>query len=500
MKRLRSTLAALLIAATVLPVSAASSDAPKVREPVVAGSFYPKDAATLSRTIDTFLNGATTQRSGQLKALICPHAGYQFSGPIAGSGFRLLRGLEFKTVILLGPSHYAVLATGSVSDANLFRTPLGDVPISAKSRTLAGIPPFALNPTCEVEAPPWTLSARSAPNGRDRADSWEHADEVEVPFLQKTLGAFELVPVIMGEVDTDKAASALERVLDDNTLIVVSSDLSHYFPYPEARRLDERCVNAICALNIAAMQSQEACGRIPIVTLLRIAKSHGWHPQLLDLRNSGDTAGDKSRVVGYAAIAFYARESGAGLSDSDRRYLLDLARRSLNAATSAGNTPAPPAENVPATLAVRKGAFVTLTKHGDLRGCIGNIMPQGPLYEAVAENTRRAALKDPRFPPVTAGEADQLSIEISVLTEPQPLAFDSPADLVGKLHPGEDGVVLRIGAGTATYLPQVWREIPDKIEFLNSLAEKAGGRLNDWCKPGTTVSIYQVESFHEASP
>jgi MEMO1 family protein len=499
MKPLRLPLAALLIAATALSVTAATSGAPKVREPVVAGSFYSKDAATLSHSIETFLDGATSQRSGQLKALICPHAGYQFSGPIAASGFRLLRGLEFQTVILLGPSHYAALDAGSVSDADLFRTPLGDVPISAKSRNLAKFPPFALNPKCEVEAPRWAEAVPSAPNGRDRADSWEHADEVEVPFLQKTLGAFELVPVIMGDVDTDKAASALERVLDDNTLIVVSSDLSHYYPYAEARRLDERCVNAICTLDIAAMQSQEACGRIPILTLLRIAKSHGWRPQLLDLRNSGDTSGDKSRVVGYAAIAFYASDSTAGLSDSDRRYLLELARRSLNAASAHATPSTPQAESVPAALAARKGVFVTLTKGGALRGCIGNIMPYRPLYEAVADNARKAALEDPRFPPVTAGEADLLSIEISVLTEPRPLTFDSAADLLGKLHPGEDGVVLRIAAGTATYLPQVWKEIPDRIEFLNSLAEKAGGRSDDWRKPGTTVSIYHVESFHETS-
>jgi MEMO1 family protein len=499
MKRLRLTVAALLVAASALPMPGAISPAPKIREPVVAGSFYPKDAATLSRTIETLIDHATTQRSGQLKALICPHAGYPFSGPIAASGFRLLRGLEFKTVILLGPSHYGALDVGSVSDADLFRTPLGDVPISAKSRALAGFSPFALNPTCEVEAPQWAQTAGSAPNGRDRADSWEHADEVEVPFLQRTLGTFELVPVVMGEVDPDKAASTLERVLDDDTLIVVSSDLSHYYPYAEARRLDERCVNAICALDISAMQRQEACGRIPILTLLRIAKSHGWRPQLLDLRNSGDTSNDKSRVVGYAAIAFYAPDTGTGLSESDRGYLLDLARRTLQAATTGGKSSAPTAKLVPAALTARKGAFVTLTRHGVLRGCIGNIMPVRPLYEAVVENTRSAALQDPRFPPVTAGETDQLSIEISVLTERQPLMFDSAVDLVGKLHPGQDGVVLRIAAGTATYLPQVWTEIPDKIEFLNSLAEKAGGRFDDWRKPGTTASIYHVESFQETN-
>ena len=145
-----------------------------------------------------------------------------------------------------------------------------------------------------------------------------------------------------------------------------------------------------------------------------------------------------------------------------------------------------------------KGCFVTLTKRGELRGCIGYILPQGPLYRAVVENARNAALRDPRFPAVSPGEVDQLEIEISVLTEPLPLFFSSPEDLLRKLQPGADGVVLQIGGRGATYLPQVWEQIPDKVEFLNNLAEKAGCDPSAWREPGASVLIYHVESFKES--
>jgi AmmeMemoRadiSam system protein B/AmmeMemoRadiSam system protein A len=485
-----------------------------VREPAVAGLFYPRDAAALERVIDQFLASATkTEATGELKALICPHAGYPYSGPVAASGFRLLSGRHYATVFVLGPSHYALLNQAAVSGADRFRTPLGDVPISAQARLLGRVSPFALDPRCDVQRPSWTeQSSRPVPvASAEGADTWEHADEVEVPFLQRTLSKFELVPVVMGDVDAAQAARALGPFLDDTSLLVVSSDLSHYHPYAEARRLDRECVDAICALDLAKMSHQEACGRIPILTLMHLARQRGWRPTLLDLRNSGDTAGDTARVVGYAAIAFFApaapadsprstpAPTDATLTAADQGWLLALARDSLRQAATAGRVQPPPGNNVSEALAVPRGVFVTLTKNGALRGCIGHIVPQMPLYRAVAENTRNAALSDPRFPPVTPAEVDRLEIEISVLTPPRPLTFTSPDDLLRKLRPHKDGVVLTIAAGLATYLPQVWEMLPDKVEFLDSLAEKAGGQAGDWRKPGAKVAIYHVVSFKEAA-
>jgi AmmeMemoRadiSam system protein A len=397
----------------------------------------------------------------------------------------------------MGPSHYADLSTASVTDADTFRTPLGDVPISPKGLALAKLSPFALEPRCLVERPDWwRQSSRTAP-AVDTADTWEHSVEVQIPFLQKTLKNFKLVPVVMGAVDPAKAAQALLQVIDDQTLIVASSDLSHYDSYDNARERDHRCVEAICALDDKTIQPDDACGATPIRTLIKVARQKGWHARLLDYRNSGDTAGDKSRVVGYAAIAFYAQAAEA-FTASECRFLLDLARKTVCDVVTTGRLPDVSAEGLSPKFTERKGCFVTLTKRGDLRGCIGNIMARGPLHKAVIENARNAALDDPRFPPVGLRELSQIEIEISVLTAPQPLVFSSPEDLLRKLKPNQDGVVLQIGGNGATYLPQVWEQLPDRTEFLNHLAEKAGCAPDAWRQPGVTVYIYHVEAFKES--
>ena len=480
------------------PPAAATPSPGKVREPAVAGLFYPKDPADLSRTLDRLLASAKPQTiEGDLRALICPHAGYQFSGPVAAASYRLLPGKEYQTVVLLGVSHYAAFAGASVADAGIYRTPLGDVPISPKAGELAKEAPFILEPRCAVERPPWSSQASHPlpPDGGDTPETWEHSAEVQVPFLQKTLGHFELVPIVTGEVDPGQMARVLAGRLDDSTLVVASSDLSHYHPYDQARELDNRCVRAICNLDVAEMKSQEACGRTPILALVSLARQMGWKAKLLDYRNSGDTAGNKDGVVGYAAIAFYSPRP-QGFTGTERSQLLALARQSLKNAVSKdrGANPA----GLPAKFSEKKGCFVTLTEHGQLRGCIGNILPREPLDRAIADNAKNAALHDPRFDPVQPGELDKIEIEISVLTEPVPLNFNSPEDLLNKLHPGRDGVVLKIGGRVATYLPQVWSQVPNKSDFLDSLSEKAGCAPSDWRGPGTAVFVYQVESFSES--
>jgi len=534
-------LAVAVGAAYRAPAAETASPATKVRLPAVAGLFYPKDKTELSRAIDAYLAAAKDEPlGGELKALVCPHAGYAYSGPVAAYGYRLLVGHEYETVVVLAPSHYAEVLAGSVSGADVFRTPLGDVPISKKARTLAKLRPFALEPKAFVQRPEWWKQASCpAPElGDDTADTWEHSDEVQVPFLQKTLKNFQLLPVVCGDIDTAKAATALMQILDDRTLIIASSDLSHYDTYANAQKRDHRTVEAICALKAEQIAPDDACGAIPIQTLIYVAKQKGWKTRLLDYRNSGDTSGDKTHgVVGYAAIAFYApsaaaenapsteqaRLSSAGFQPAsvspeqarmpalppksvsaetytaaERRFLLELARKTVREVVATGKLPPVATDSLTPKFTTKKGCFVTLTERGALRGCIGHIVAQEPLVQAVVDNARNAALRDPRFPPVTAGEVAQLEIEISVLTDPLPLFFSSPKDLLQKLQPGKDGVVLQIGGRGATYLPQVWEQIPDKVEFLNSLAEKAGCDASDWRGSGVTVSIYHVESFKES--
>jgi len=472
---------------------------PRARVPAVAGLFYPAGKAQLAQTLDTLLERAPSHPIPKLRALVCPHAGYTYSGQTAAIGYKTLVGRDVQTVVVLAPSHYAAFEGASVPDAEVYQTPLGDVPISEKARKLAGTRPFVLEPRCRVQRPQWWSQApRPVPaDGEDTPETWEHSLEVQVPFLQKVLKDFSLLPVIVGDADPAQLAKAVAGILDDKTVVVASSDLSHFHPYDEARALDQRCVQAVCDLDLNAMKNQEACGSLPILTLIHLAREKGWKAQLLDSRNSGDVTGDKGRVVGYAAIAFYEPVQEA-YTPSDKKFLLDLARTTLARVTANEALPAVPAKDVPPKLVEKRACFVTLTVKGELRGCIGHILPQEPLFQAVIDNAQNAALHDPRFRPVQADETRKIKIEISVLTEPRPLAFDSPDDLLAKLKPREDGVVLKIGQYGATFLPQVWDQLPDKETFLNHLSQKAGCDPSAWRGKDTSVSIYHVEAFKES--
>ena len=472
----------------------------RVREPAVAGLFYPGEKQVLAKTVDALLEKAPPHRFARLRGLVCPHAGYSFSGQTAAIGYKTLVGRDIQTVIVLGPSHYAFLEGACIPDAQAYRTPLGLAPISEKALALAKTTPFGLEKPCPVQRPGWWAQApRPAPErGQDTPETWEHSVEVQVPFLQRVAGNFKLLPVVLGEVDPERVARALAPILDDKTIVVASSDLSHYHPYNAAKDLDNRCVQAICAMSTDDMKGQEACGKTPILALMHLAKMKGWKAQLLDCRNSGDVTGDKDRVVGYAAVAFF-EPAAENFAAPERKMLLELARRTLTTVAADPASPGPEldAKSISPKLAEKRACFVTLTKRGVLRGCIGHILPKEALYQAVIDNARNAALRDPRFSPVRPEEVGEIKIEISVLTEPQPLAFDSPDDLLGKLQPHQDGVLLRIGARTATFLPQVWEQLPNKVEFLEHLSEKAGCPPAAWRGQGTSVSIYHAECFQE---
>lgn len=471
----------------------------RVREPAVAGLFYPADAKELSAALDKLLTAAPSHSVGKLRALVCPHAGFEYSGPIAASGYKQLVGRDVRTVLLMAPSHYTLFNGVSVLDAGAYRTPLGLAPISPKSAELAKVKPFRLEPRGGVRRPQWSGQSPKKPGAPedDTPETWEHSGEVQVPFLQKTLTNFQLVSLVFGQVDPQEVAQALASRLDDQTVLIASSDLSHYHPYDQAKALDNGCVKAICDLDFAKLKDAEACGIGPISTLVHLAKMKGWQTKLLDYRNSGDTAGDKFRVVGYSAIAFFEPETTAQFNAAERKQLLALARRALEAVVRTGKLPEPDIKNFPPSFALPKGCFVTLTKRGELRGCIGNITPRQPLYQAIMENARAAALNDYRFEPVKPAELSDLEIEVSVLTEPKSLGFTSPDDLLGKLRPTQDGVILKIGFQSATFLPQVWEKIPDKATFLSHLAQKAGCAAGAWRDPGAKVDVYQVEAFAE---
>lgn len=247
-----------------------------MRAPVFAGSFYPAKKDELQKQVNDFLNKCKKVNfSGHLKALIVPHAGYIYSGIVAGAGYRLVK--DFKKVILLGPSHQAYFTGASLATED-FSTPLGTVKSGNDN---------LLKKDLVINLP--------------AAHAKEHSLEVQLPFLQTVLSDFELSAFVLGEVDEEKLAKHLERFLDEETLLIISSDLSHYLPYLNAKQVDQKTINNILRLNFNEI---EACGEKGIKVLMHLAKSLGWKPFLIDYRNSGDTAGDKEKVVGYTAIGF----------------------------------------------------------------------------------------------------------------------------------------------------------------------------------------------------
>ncbi len=263
-----------------------------IRQPAVSGLFYPDDPATLRRMLSDFLTDAPVDGGEPPKAIIAPHAGYIYSGPVAASVYaRLAAGHQRITrVVLLGPSHRVPFYGLAVSAADAYRTPLGDIPIDRRSVELA----LELAQVVQL----------------DTAHANEHSLEVQLPFLQLLLDKFELVPLVVGDATAEEVAEVLERLWGGpETLIVISSDLSHYHDYATAQRMDRATSDSIVTLHPERLGSEDACGRIPVSGLLRLARERGLQGELVDLRNSGDTAGDKRQVVGYGAYAFSQAEA-----------------------------------------------------------------------------------------------------------------------------------------------------------------------------------------------
>ncbi len=457
-----------------------------VREPAVAGTFYPYDSQELKSVIKGFMDNVPETDpeldSGdcKIKGLICPHAGYSFSGQTAAYAFSRLKGRKYKTVVVIGPSHHAYFEGISVQPGGHFRTPLGDVEIDREfSRKLYESLDF-------VEYV-------------DTADAPEHSVEVEIPFLQYILKDFKLVPILMGNQSADivkKLASALVSLSNDDILLVASSDLYHGNDYSEC--VDK--VNAATGLikkfdveefyTLATTERDIACGFGPITTVMLACQGLGATGiKLTHLTNSSDVTGIKSPdryVVGYSSFIIY--EAKMSLSLDDKEELIGVAKRSIE--NAAEGRPLPEVETSSPVLKEKRGAFVTIKRSGHLRGCIGYIHAVKPLYETVNEMARQAAIDDPRFLPLSEEELPEIDIEISVL---------SPLKKIGNIDDievGRHGLYIIKGAYRGLLLPQVATENGwDRDTFLRQVSLKAGLEEDAW--RDSEIYIFEAEVFGE---
>jgi hypothetical protein len=477
------------------PRSASSADSAKVRPAAVAGSFYPADPTELAKMVDGFLAKATPPPLTGVVALVAPHAGYEYAGQVAAYSYALLKGRKFDRVVVIAPSHYEAFGFSSVYDGAAYTTPLGQVPVDrAFAAKLA-----AMSKSIRLSG----LGHTPTP------DKPEHALEDQLPFLQRVLGQFQLVPIVMGDQSYENCRAlglALAKLIQgSNTLIVASSDLSHYHPYAEAEKIDHKTLKAIEEWDYLSMARNfdsriwEACGGGPIIAAM-IASEHlgASQAKLLDYANSGDTpGGDKTRVVGYGALAFVKPQARAGsaeapfsLSQRAKDELLKIARKSVESAVRDHKQYeySPPVGLE--ALEQERGAFVTLKEQGQLRGCIGYVAPFKPLYVTVRDVAAFAALRYTRFRPVSASELGALEYEVSVLS-PMRRVLD-----VKEIRVGRDGLIMKNGDTEGLLLPQVpVEEKWDRATFLEETCYKAGLPRNCWQSAGTDIFRFTALVF-----
>jgi len=469
-----------------------------IRRAAVAGAFYPADPAELSSVIQGFFDQVRYKPAdGRIIGLVAPHAGYIYSGPVAAYAYRQLTGHQVKRVVIISPSHIIAFDGASVYDGDAYETPLGIVPVDKEF--------------CRLLAEKSDLLELSATGHETvQAGRMEHALEVQLPFLQKVLGSFSLVPIVMGDQSYEVCralGNALADLIDDqNTIIVASSDLSHYHPYEEAVALDKKVTTAISEWDYYNLcrnlnsRLWEACGGGPITaTMIASEKLGADESEILRYANSGDVpAGDRSRVVGYSAAVFYKSNPGHShseakfnLSSEEQDYLLQIARHSVEQVVQKGDIPEF-TDGGFQKLAIDRGAFVTLTEHGNLRGCIGFTSPIEPLFKTVRDAAVSAALKDPRFPSVKTDELPELKYEISVLSPFRKVtSFD-------QIQVGKHGLLIREQRREGLLLPQVATDYGwDRTTFLENTCRKAGLPLEAWKQPDSDIFMFSAFVFGE---
>ena len=478
-----------------------------VRKPVWAGQFYEADKARLSAQIDAFLaEAAPAPVAGEIRALIVPHAGYVYSGRVAAFGYKLVQGRDYETVVILGPSHHVAFEGASIWPDGVFETPLGPAVVDAEAAgILARSGGFRFNAEAHAE---------------------EHSVEVQIPWIQKCLPKARIVPVVMGvpgEAATRSMAVALAELAKTRKILVIAStDMSHFLTRKDANALDRETAELVRGMKTGVLargaerSDNRMCGVVPVLAALAFAQKEGpAKVEILKYADSSEAGTPEDRVVGYMAAAVWtapaqgaaSRAGGAAtlaalsalplppagpqefaLSPEEKKELLALARRTLESFVRNGTVPPYDTGNIHFT--DPRGAFVTLTKKGDLRGCIGYIEPVAPLYKAVQQCAVYAASEDPRFAPVTPRELSDIAVEISVLTTPRKI---TDARLV---QVGRHGLIMSRAGRRGVLLPQVATENGwEREEFLSQACLKAGLPADDW-KKGATIEVFEAIVFH----
>jgi MEMO1 family protein len=454
------------------------SHAETLHPPQVAGMFYPAEPDALRALIADLRKRARPDGGVAPKVVVAPHAGLDYSGAVAATAFGpwARRAEPPRRIVIIGPAHRVAFRGITVHPAAKWRTPLGEAPVA---------------PLAHAE-----LAQARGVFIDTRPFAGEHSLEMHLVMLQAMLPApFEIIPILVGDADPRWVAEALRRVWGGpETVVAVSSDLSHFLDQKSAESIDSDTGRRIETLDAAALDGRRACGFLAVKGALEIAAERDMRASGLHLATSADVGADASRVVGYGAFALeYA--ASARLAEADRERLLSACMAALGlAARSGGEAPAASFNHESPALSSWRATFVTLSENERLRGCIGSLNPHRPLIDDALANTAQAGFADPRFPPL--GEADLmgLRLDVSILSYPRPIPAGSESELVASLEPDRNGLILTVGERRALFLPSVWRHVLDAHEFVRHLMAKAGFDPNRWPE-GLEARRFRVESF-----
>lgn len=421
----------------------------KIKTTNAAGRFYPADKNELFDVIDEFYSKTNKNSHYCSQAVIVPHAGYIFSGELAAKGFQYLNP-NTKTVFIFAPSHYKKLFGCVSCDYDEFETPIGN---------------------CKVKKE-YTKEFETDNSAFDN----EHSVEVQLPFIKYFFKNADIVPVLYGCEDYKNISKIIEKYRYDETVsFVISSDLSHFYPEKECVKIDYYTAELIESGNIKNFDADLACGAVGICALADFAVQNGFSLIRNGLTNSARANGDTSRVVGYGSWFLYEGSKNEYIKEYFSEFVTEICKKSILSGFQLGQFDI---ENVPAVFEQKGASFVTLELDGKLRGCIGSIVPHRNLINDLAENAHSAAFKDPRFNPLDIKDFENIKIKVSLLSKPERIEFSGEEDLLAKITPYKDGIIIRDGNNQAVYLPEVWEQLPDKKLFLSELKIKAGLKKN----------------------
>jgi AmmeMemoRadiSam system protein B/AmmeMemoRadiSam system protein A len=434
-----------------------------VRTTAVAGIFYPSKSEELNAMVTHFLSEAEARvpvGAPIPKAIIVPHAGYIYSGALAALAYARLKPATktINRVVLLGPSHQVCLEGAALSSANIFETPLGEIPIDYNGMMkIIDLPQVQVSDKCHAK---------------------EHSLEVQLPFLQAVLGQFEVLPLIVGDCPPSQIIEILNILWGGpETLIVLSSDLSHFMDYDTARDYDDVTAHAIETLSPEDIKNNQACGHHPLKGFLALAKQRSLQVETLGLCNSGDKIGSKDKVVGYGSWVLSEQDNFKATTQTllakHGKTLLKLAVQSIQHGVTTSQPLMVDLSEYPKVFSELGASFVTLKQMGQLRGCVGSTQHQCPLAEDVAKNAFSSAFRDLRFSALRSEELENLELSISILSPLVSMNIRDEKDLLLKMRRGVDGLIIEDMGKRALFLPSVWNHIPKPEDFLANLKAKA---------------------------